>query len=69
MVSHLADEILDRLSLMDLRYSDGLIRWLEPSEEDPLGKLGGTNGSTSCLLTKFGPPGLDAGRSAWLEYD
>lgn len=54
---------------MDLRYSDGLIRWLEPSEEDPLGKLGGTNGSTSCLLTKFGPPGLDTGRSDWLLYD
>lgn len=22
---------------------------------DPLGKLGGTNGNTSCLFTKFGP--------------
>lgn len=42
---------------------------------DPLGKLGGTNGRTSCLLTKFGPPGLDTGRSVadaaatWLPYD
>lgn len=61
--THLAEQILDRLSLMDLRYSDGLIRWFAPSEEVPLGKLGGTKGSTSCLFTRFGPPGLDTGLS------
>uniref|UniRef100_A0A2M4DK17 Putative secreted protein n=1 Tax=Anopheles darlingi TaxID=43151 RepID=A0A2M4DK17_ANODA len=50
---------LDFLSLMLFRYSDGLIRWFEPSPV-PLGKLGGTNGRTSCLLTRFGP-----GRWCW----
>lgn len=52
--THRADEADDRLSLILLRYSDGLIRWFEPSEV-PFGKLGGTNGRTSCLFTKFGP--------------
>lgn len=39
---------------MLFKYSDGLIRWFDPSDV-PLGKLGGTNGKTSCLFTKFGP--------------
>lgn len=54
MNTHRADEADDRLSLILFRYSDGLIKWFEPSDV-PLGKLGGTNGKTSCLFTKFGP--------------
>lgn len=45
------EQILERLSLMLLKYSEGLMRLLE--SELP-GKLGGTKGSTRCLLTKFG---------------
>lgn len=56
------------MSLMLLRYSDGLMRWLDPSALDPFGKAGGTNGSTSCLLTRFGPAWLDDD-SAELERD
>lgn len=50
-----ADDGHERLSLMLFRYSDGLMRCVTPSC-DLFGKLGGTNGSTSCLLTKLGPP-------------
>lgn len=39
---------------MLFKYSDGLIRWFEPSLV-PFGKLGGTNGRTNCLFTKLGP--------------
>lgn len=69
--TYLPDDPTDLLSLILFRYSDGLIKWLEPSKEFPLGKLGGTNGSTSCLFTKFGPPGREFGRSygvyVWLS--
>lgn len=56
--THRPDEPLDRLSLILFKYSDGLIKWLLPSD-DPLGKLGGTNGNTNCLFTKFGPVGRE----------
>lgn len=47
----LTEDIDDLLSILILfRYSDGLIRLFE----SPAGKLGGTNGKTRCLLTKFG---------------
>lgn len=49
------DDAVERLSLILFKYSDGLIKWFEPSG-DPFGKLGGTNGNTNCLFTRFGPP-------------
>lgn len=54
LCTYLADEADERLSLILFKYSDGLIKWFEPSD-DPFGKLGGTNGKTNCLFTKFGP--------------
>lgn len=47
----LTEQILDRLSLILRRYSEGLMRLLE----SPLpGKLGGMKGRTLCLLTRCG---------------
>lgn len=57
-LSSLSDLLLilpvkDRLSLMLLRYSEGLIRLLELVVFP--GNIGGTKGRTRCLLTKLGP--------------